>query len=65
MISGGEMSVPVHEIHDVRGLKRCMNGLHEFSMDFRQRFFLTWQRFGRRRDAGIPIGPGSRSIAMR
>ena len=32
------MSVPVHEIDDVRGLKRCMNQLRGFPIGFRQRF---------------------------
>ena len=41
MISGGEISIPLSEIHDVRGLKRHLNQLRGFPLGFRQRLLLN------------------------
>ena len=41
MISGGEISIPLNEIHDVRGLKRHLNQLRGFPLGFRQRLLLN------------------------
>ena len=41
MISGGEMSIPLHGIHNVRGLKRHLNQLRGFPLGFRQRLLLN------------------------
>eukprot|EP00439_Symbiodinium_sp_Y106_P024021 s428_g2.t3 len=40
MLSGGETSIPVEEIQDVRGLKRHLNQLRGFPLGFRQRILL-------------------------
>ena len=41
MISGGEISIPLEEIRNVRGLKRYLNQLRGYPLGFRQRLLLN------------------------